>query len=106
MDCAGRMGLVIAFCAGVTFHSTPGLASDGFGPVVTDCFRNFCRGIAGALRVYSDSLRVKRQLQAQEMAAKASVKMTFPLVLFVFPATFIVLAGPTVVKMMQSPLFN
>ena len=51
VDCAGRMGLVIAFCAGVTFHSTPGLASDGFGPTVTNCFRNFCRGIAAGLRV-------------------------------------------------------
>jgi len=28
--------------------------------------------------------------------------MTFPLVLFVFPATFIILAGPSVIKMMKS----
>jgi tight adherence protein C len=40
------------------------------------------------------------------MAAKASVKMTFPLVLFVFPATFLILAGPTVIKVLQSPMFN
>jgi hypothetical protein len=32
--------------------------------------------------------------------------MSFPLVLFIFPATFIVLAGPTVVELMNSSLFN
>jgi tight adherence protein C len=66
----------------------------------------FGTSIAQALRIHADTLRQNRQHAAEEMAAKASVKMTFPLVLFVFPATFIVLAGPTVVKMMQSPLFN
>ncbi len=35
-----------------------------------------------------------------------SVKMTFLLVLFIFLATFIVLAGPTVIKMTQSLLFE
>ena len=66
----------------------------------------FGTSIASALRIHADTLRQNRQHAAEEMAAKASVKMTFPLVLFVFPATFIVLAGPTVIKMMQSPLFN
>jgi hypothetical protein len=32
--------------------------------------------------------------------------MSFPLVLFIFPATFIVLAGPTVIGLMRSALFN
>jgi tight adherence protein C len=66
----------------------------------------FGTSIGQALRIHADTLRQNRQHAAEEMAAKASVKMTFPLVLFVFPATFIILAGPTVVKMMQSPLFN
>ena len=66
----------------------------------------FGTSIASALRIHADTLRQNRQHAAEEMAAKASVKMTFPLVLFVFPATFIILAGPTVVKMLQSPLFN
>ncbi len=59
-----------------------------------------------ALRVHAESLRAARQFAAEEQAARASVKMSFPLVLFIFPATFIILAGPTVLKMMQSPLFN
>ena len=65
----------------------------------------FGTSIAQALRVHADTLRMNRQHAAEEMAAKASVKMTFPLVLFIFPATFIVLAGPTVIQLMNSPLF-
>jgi len=66
----------------------------------------FGTSIANALRVHGDSLRSVRQFKAEEMAAKASVKMSFPLVLFIFPATFIVLAGPTVIGLMKSPMFN
>ncbi|WP_428936836.1 type II secretion system F family protein [Fontivita pretiosa] len=66
----------------------------------------FGTSIAGALRIHADSLRTKRQHAAEEMAAKASVKLSFPLVLFIFPATFIVLAGPTVIGLMKSALFN
>jgi tight adherence protein C len=64
----------------------------------------FGTSIAGALRIHADTLRQSRQHQAEEMAAKASVKMSFPLVLFIFPATFIVLAGPTVIGLMNSGL--
>jgi tight adherence protein C len=66
----------------------------------------FGTSIAGALRIHADSMRIKRQHAAEEMAAKASVKMSFPLVLFIFPATFIVLAGPTVIGLMRSALFS
>ena len=62
----------------------------------------FGTGIAGALRIHAESLRQQRQHAAEEMAAKASVKMSFPLVLFIFPATFIVLAGPTVIGLIKS----
>ena len=62
----------------------------------------FGTSIAGALRIHADTLRQQRQHAAEEMAAKASVKMSFPLVLFIFPATFIVLAGPTVIGLMNS----
>jgi tight adherence protein C len=64
----------------------------------------FGTSIAGALRIHADTLRQQRQHAAEEMAAKASVKMSFPLVLFIFPATFIVLAGPTVIGLMNSGL--
>ena len=66
----------------------------------------FGTSIADALRVHSESLRLNRQMAAEEAAAKASVKMSFPLVLCIFPATFIVLAGPTIIQLMKSSLFN
>jgi tight adherence protein C len=66
----------------------------------------FGTSIADALRVQAESLRVKRQMAAEEMAAKASVKMTFPLVLFIFPSTFIILAGPSLIGLMNSPMFK
>ncbi len=66
----------------------------------------FGTSIAQALRVHADSLRAARQHAAEEQAAKASVKMSFPLVLFIFPATFIIMAGPTIVDMMSSELFK
>jgi tight adherence protein C len=62
----------------------------------------FGTSIANALRIHADTLRQARQHAAEEMAAKASVKMSFPLVLFIFPATFIVLAGPVVIGLMNA----
>jgi tight adherence protein C len=66
----------------------------------------FGTSISGALKLHAEGLRVTRQQRAEELAAKASVKMSFPLVLFIFPATFIVLAGPTIVELLNSSLFN
>ena len=66
----------------------------------------FGTSIAQALRVHAESLRIARQHAADEMVGKASVKLTFPLVLFILPATFIILAGPTVIGLMNSSLFT
>ncbi len=66
----------------------------------------FGTSIASALRIHSESLRIARQNRAEELAAKATVKMSFPLVLFIFPATFIVLAGPTVIGLMNSSIMK
>lgn len=62
----------------------------------------FGTSIAQALRVHADSMRVARQQAAEELASKASVKLSFPLVLFIFPATFIVLLGPTLIEFLES----
>lgn len=56
--------------------------------------------ISQSLRVYSDALRVKRRQKAEELASKAGVKMSLPLVLFILPATFIVILAPAVISMM------
>ena len=50
-----------------------------------------------ALRVFADSVRQKRRQQAEELAAKTTVKLIFPLVLFIFPSVFVVLLGPAVI---------
>jgi len=54
----------------------------------------FGSSIGSALRVQSDSMRVKRRQLAEERAAKTAVKIMIPLVLFIFPGVFVVLVGP------------
>jgi tight adherence protein C len=54
--------------------------------------------IATVLRVYAESLRLKRKQAAEKKAATAPLKMMFPLAVFIFPAIFIVLLGPAIVK--------
>lgn len=61
----------------------------------------FGSSIAQALRVQSDSMRVKRSQMAEERAQKTAVKMIFPLVLFIFPGIFVVLVGPAALMMMK-----
>jgi tight adherence protein C len=58
--------------------------------------------IAETLRIYSIDLRVRRRQQTEELAAKASTKLTFPLVLFVFPPLLIILLGPVVITAMKN----
>ena len=58
--------------------------------------------VAKALSVFSDSIRIKRRQQAEEMAAKTTVKLLFPLVLFIFPSIFIVLLGPAILTIGRS----
>jgi len=54
--------------------------------------------ITTTLRVQADSIRVRRRQRAQEQAMKAPIKIVFPLVLFIFPALFIVLLGPALIS--------
>lgn len=57
----------------------------------------FGSSIGRALRVQSDSMRVRRRQLAEEKAAKTAVKLIFPLVLFIFPGIFVVLVGPAAI---------
>jgi tight adherence protein C len=57
--------------------------------------------IAQALRVHADLLRTRRRQRAEERAAKASVKLVFPLVLFLFPAFYILTLGPAMLQFMR-----
>jgi tight adherence protein C len=50
--------------------------------------------VSRSLGAFADALRIRRRQQAEEMAAKTTIKMIPPLVLFIFPNLFIVLLGP------------
>jgi tight adherence protein C len=77
-----------------------------------ECLRNlvsmlvqteqFGTSIAKMLRVHSDTLRVQRVQMVEEMAGKTSVKLVFPLVLFIFPALFLVTLGPAAIVIAES----
>lgn len=62
----------------------------------------FGTSIARALRNQADALRVKRRQLAEERAQKTTVKLMVPLVLFIFPAMLVVLAGPAALKMIDA----
>ncbi len=59
----------------------------------------FGSSIASALLVQSDAMRVRRRQLAEEQAAKTSVKIMIPMVLFIFPGVFVVLVGPAGMQM-------
>lgn len=61
----------------------------------------FGSSVAQALRVQSDSMRTRRRQLAEEKAAKTAVKLIFPLVIFIFPAIFVVLVGPAAITMIN-----
>lgn len=62
----------------------------------------FGTSIAKTLRVHSDTLRTQRRQKIEEQAAKTSVKLVFPLVLFIFPSLFLVTLGPAAIVIMES----
>ena len=62
----------------------------------------FGTSVAKTLRVYSDTLRTQRRQHAEEQAAKTTVKLVFPLVLFIFPSLFVVALGPSAIVMAES----
>ncbi len=53
--------------------------------------------IAQTLRVYSDEMRVKRALRAEEKAHKLPVKLSIPLVTFILPSMLAVVMLPAVI---------
>jgi tight adherence protein C len=64
----------------------------------------FGTSIGDSLRVFSDDLRHKRQVRAEEAAAKVPTKMLFPLVVCIFPAIIMVIMGPAVIQVIRTVL--
>ncbi|MGO9263363.1 MAG: type II secretion system F family protein [Candidatus Binataceae bacterium] len=58
--------------------------------------------IAPALRASSDALRTRRRLRAEEAAQKATIKILFPLVLFILPSMLMVIMGPAVLQIINT----
>lgn len=64
----------------------------------------FGTSTAASLRVYSDDLRTKRRLRAEEAAAKIALKLLFPLIFFIFPSLMVVLLGPAFISIYRNLL--
>jgi tight adherence protein C len=62
--------------------------------------------IVQSLRTHAAFLRVQRSQRAEERAAKLPVKILFPLLLFIFPAIFVVVLGPAAIKITKSSIFG
>jgi tight adherence protein C len=61
-------------------------------------------GLAKSLRFQSEQRRSERFQRAEKQAMEAPVKLVFPLLVFIFPVTFIVLGFPIVMKFVQEGL--
>jgi tight adherence protein C len=62
--------------------------------------------ISKVLQVQSEQLRIERRQRAEEMAAKAPIKMLFPLVGCIFPSLFVVILGPAIISMVKTFAFG
>ena len=61
--------------------------------------------VASALELFADTMRIScHQFAAEELAHKASVKLLIPTLFFVFPAAFVVILGPAVIRFMTDVL--
>lgn len=58
--------------------------------------------IGDSLRVYSDELRHKRMVRAEEAAARVPTKMLLPLVLCIFPSIILVVMGPAAITVIRT----
>jgi tight adherence protein C len=65
--------------------------------VVTQSER-YGASLINALHTHAKALRVKRTQAAEENGQRASVKILFPTILFIFPAIFIVILGPAMIQ--------
>lgn len=61
----------------------------------------FGTSLGQSLRVHADSLRTKRRQLAEEAAAKTTIKLVFPLALFIFPALLVVMLGSALIQVLS-----
>jgi tight adherence protein C len=63
-------------------------------------------GLGPILRAQAEQRRTERFQQAEKLAMKAPVKMLFPLLVFIFPCTFVLLFFPVAVRLLQEGLLR
>ena len=85
----------------VNFSARTGLDEVKSLVAIINQAERFGTNIARALRNQSEALRTKRRQAAEERAQKTTVKLMAPLILFIFPAILVVLAGPAALKMIE-----
>ena len=61
----------------------------------------FGTSLGQALRTHADTSRTKRRQRAEEKAAKLGVKLLFPLVFCLFPAFYLVVLGPSILRIFR-----
>jgi tight adherence protein C len=61
----------------------------------------FGSSMVKTLRTFAETLRVRRQQKAEEMAQKAGTKILFPTLLFIFPAIFLIILGPAAIQLVD-----
>jgi tight adherence protein C len=59
-----------------------------------------------ALRTHAETSRTKRRQRAEEKAAKLGVKLLFPLVFCLFPAFYLIVLGPSMLKIFRMILYD
>ncbi|BCF90770.1 type II secretion system F family protein [Paraburkholderia largidicola] len=64
----------------------------------------FGTSVGDSLRVFIDTLRTKRRLRAEELAAKIALKLLFPLMFCIFPTLIMVLIGPAAMQVVRQLL--
>ena len=62
----------------------------------------FGTSIADTLRSFAQSIREERGFAAEEAAEKMGVKLLIPMVLFIFPATLLVMVGPAIISLTEA----
>jgi tight adherence protein C len=81
-----------------------GLEEVGVFAAMLSQAEKFGTSIGDSLRVFSDDLRHKRLMRAEELAAKVPTKMLIPLVTCIFPAVVMVVLGPAIIGIIRNVL--
>ena len=84
-------------------HMADRTGIEDIGSLVTVLIESerFGTSIAEALRTFAASAREMRRFRAEEAAEKATVKLLFPMVVFIFPTILIVLVGPAILRLAE-----